>query len=403
MIQLSKRADAMPASPIRKLVPFAQAAKKNGTKVYHLNIGQPDIKTPELFFDAIKSFNAPVLEYALSQGNIDLINSFQEYYKKWNIDFEEDEIIITNGGSEALILAFSTIGDCGEEILVPEPFYANYNGFAVQAGMRIKPITTKAEEGFHLPKIEEIEKLITSNTRAIAISNPGNPTGAVYTREELEMLGELAKKYNIFLIGDEVYKEFVYDGLKFTSLMHIKGIEDRVIIIDSISKRYSACGARIGCLCSKNKDVMRAVMKFAQARLCSPTLEMIGAASLVHTSKEYFDEVNQEYQKRRDIVYNALKKIPGVICEKPMGAFYVMAKLPIDDSDEFAKWMLTDFSINKETTMIAPGAGFYATPGLGKTEARIAYILKGEDLEKAMYILAEGIKEYRKQKGLHTY
>jgi aspartate aminotransferase len=329
-----------------------------------------------------------------------LINSFREYYKRWSIYFEEDEIIITNGGSEALIFAYSTIGDCGDEILVPEPFYANYNGFAVQAGMKIKPITTKAEEGFHLPPIEEIEKLITTRTKAIAVSNPGNPTGTVYTREELEMLGKLAKKYNIFLIGDEVYKEFVYDDLKFTSLMHIKGIEDRVIIVDSISKRYSACGARIGCICSKNKDVMSTVMKFAQARLCAPTLEMIGAARLIHTSNEYFDEVNQEYQKRRDIVYNALKKIPGVICEKPMGAFYVMAKLPIDDSDEFAKWMLTDFNIDNETTMMAPGAGFYATPGLGKSEVRIAYVLKGEDLEKAMFFWAEGIKEYRKQKGL---
>lgn len=400
MIRLSKRAEQMPASPIRKLVPFAQAAKKNGTKVYHLNIGQPDIKTPELFFEAIRKFDAPVLEYALSQGSIDLINSFREYYKKWDINFDEDEIIITNGGSEALILAYSAVGDYNDEVLVPEPFYANYNGFAVQAGMKVKPITTKAEEGFHLPKMEEIERLITPQTRAIAISNPGNPTGAVYTREELEMLGELAKKHDLFLIGDEVYREFVYDGLKYTSLAHIKGIEDRVIVIDSISKRYSACGARIGCICSKNKELMKAVMKFAQARLCVPTLEMVGAKELVHTTKEYFSEVNQEYQKRRDIVYNALKGIPGVVCEKPMGAFYVMAKLPIDDADEFAKWMLTDFSINKETTMVAPGAGFYATPGLGKNEIRIAYILKGEDLNKAMYILAEGIKEYRRQKGL---
>lgn len=400
MIRLSKRAEEMPASPIRKLVPFAQAAKKNGTKVYHLNIGQPDIKTPELFFDAIRKFNAPVLEYALSQGNIDLINSFREYYKKWDINFEEDEVIVTNGGSEALILAYSAIGDYGDEVLVPEPFYANYNGFAVQAGMKVKPITTKAEEGFHLPKMEEIEKLITPKTRAIAISNPGNPTGAVYTREELEMLGELAKKHDLFLIGDEVYREFVYDGLKYTSLMHIKGVEDRVIVIDSISKRYSACGARIGCICSKNKELMKAVMRFAQARLCVPTLEMVGAKELVHTTKEYFNEVHHEYQKRRDIVYNALREIPGVVCEKPTGAFYVMAKLPINDADEFAKWMLTDFNIDNETTMVAPGAGFYATPGLGKNEVRLAYILKGEDLKRAMYLLAEGIKEYRKQKGL---
>lgn len=400
MIRLSKRAELMPASPIRKLVPFAQAAKKKGTKVYHLNIGQPDIKTPDLFFEAIRKFDAPVLEYALSQGNIDLINSFREYYKKWNINFEEDEIIITNGGSEALILAYSAIGDYDDEVLVPEPFYANYNGFAVQAGMRVKPITTKAEEGFHLPSKEEIEKLITPKTRAIAISNPGNPTGAIYTEKELEMLGELSKKHDLFLIGDEVYREFVYDGLKFTSLMHIKGIEDRVIVIDSISKRYSACGARIGCICSKNKEFMSAIMRFAQARLCVPTLEMIGATYLANTTKEYFLEVNQEYKKRRDIVYKALQEIPGVICEKPMGAFYVMAKLPIDDADEFAKWMLTDFSLDNETTMVAPGAGFYATPGLGKNEVRIAYVLKEENLARAMHLLAEGIKEYRKVKGL---
>lgn len=400
MIRLSKRAEQMPASPIRKLVPFAQTAKKNGTKVYHLNIGQPDIKTPDLFFEAIRSFSAPVLEYALSQGNIDLINSFRDYYKKWDINFEEDEVIITNGGSEALILAYSAIGDYGDEVLVPEPFYANYNGFAVQAGMHVKPITTKAEEGFHLPKKEEIEKLITPQTKAIAISNPGNPTGAIYTREELEMLGELAKKHDLFLIGDEVYREFVYDGLKYTSLMHIKGIEDRVIVIDSISKRYSACGARIGCLCSKNKELMKAIMKFAQARLCVPTLEMVGAIRLANTPKEYFVEVNQEYQKRRDIVYNALRAIPGVVCEKPTGAFYVMAKLPVDDADEFAKWMLTDFSLNNETTMVAPGAGFYATPGLGKNEIRIAYVLNETDLTKAMYLLAEGIKKYRAVKGL---
>ena len=400
MVRLSKRANNMPASPIRKLVPFAQAAKKKGVKVYHLNIGQPDIKTPELFFDKIKSFNAPVLEYALSQGNAELINSFRDYYTKWDINFEEDEIIITNGGSEALIMAYSVIGDYDDEVLVPEPFYANYNGFAVQAGMKVMPITTKAEDGFHLPSQKEIEKLITPKTRAIAISNPGNPTGAIYTREELVMLGEIAKKYDLFLIGDEVYREFVYDGLKFTSLMSIPGIEDRVIIIDSISKRYSACGARIGCLCCKNKELMAAVMKMAQARLCVPTLEMIGAAALVHTSKQYFEEVHHEYQMRRDIVFNALREIPDVVCERPAGAFYVMAKLPVDDCDEFAKWMLTDFQLNNETTMVAPGAGFYATPGLGKQEIRIAYVLKESDLKSAMNILAAGIKEYRKVKGL---
>jgi aspartate aminotransferase len=390
----------MPSSPIRKLVPFAQKAKRKGTKVYHLNIGQPDIKTPDLFFNAIRNFNAPVLEYALSQGNIELINSFREYYRKWGIDFNEDEVIITNGGSEALILAYSAIGDHGDEVLVPEPFYANYNSFAIQAGMHVKPITTKAEEGFHLPDGQVIAKLITPKTRAIAISNPGNPTGVIYRKDELEMLGELAKKHDLFLIGDEVYREFVYDGLQYTSLMHIKGIEDRVIVIDSISKRYSACGARIGCICSKNKDLMKALMKFAQARLCVPTLEMVGAAYLANTTKEYFTEVNQEYQKRRDIVYNALRAIPGVVCEKPAGAFYVMAKLPIDDADEFAKWMLTDFSLDNETTMVAPGAGFYATPGLGKNEIRIAYVLNEKDLSRAMYLLAEGIKGYRQAKGL---
>lgn len=387
----------MPASPIRKLVPFAQEAKKRGIKVYHLNIGQPDIKTPELFFEAIRNFDAPVLEYALSQGDLKLIDSFREYYKKWNIDFAQDEIIITNGGSEAIIMSMMAVGDPGDEVLVPEPFYANYNGFACEAGMTVKPITTKAEEGFHLTSKDYIKSLIKPNTKAIMISNPGNPTGAVYTKEELTMLGEIALENDIFLIGDEVYREFVYDGLKFTSLMDIPGIEDRVIICDSISKRYSACGARIGCVCSKNKDFMKTIMKFAQARLCAPTIEMIGAAALVNTAKEYFQEVHHEYQKRRDIVYNALKNIPGVVCEKPMGAFYVVAKLPLDDAEDFAKWMLTDFNINNATTMVAPAAGFYATPGLGKDEVRLAYILKEEDLVAAMDILAKGIEAYNKR------
>ncbi|MCQ1529786.1 pyridoxal phosphate-dependent aminotransferase [Lutispora thermophila] len=397
MLNLSKRADMMPASPIRKLVPFAQEAKKRGVKVYHLNIGQPDIKTPELFFQAIKNFDAPVLEYALSQGNLELIDSFREYYKKWNIDFAQDEIIITNGGSEAIIMSMMAIGDPGDEVLVPEPFYANYNGFACEAGMEIKPITTKAEEGFHLPSKAYIKSLIKPNTRAIMISNPGNPTGAVYTKEELVMLGEIALEHGIFLIGDEVYREFIYDGLKFTSLMDIAGIEDRVIICDSISKRYSACGARIGCVCSKNKTFMKTIMKFAQARLCAPTIEMIGATALVDTAKEYFAEVNLEYQKRRNIVYDALKNIPGVVCEKPMGAFYVVAKLPIDNAEDFAKWMLTDFNVNNATTMVAPAEGFYATPGLGKDEVRLAYILKEEDLKAAMGILAKGIEAYNKR------
>lgn len=397
MVFLSKRASEMPASPIRKLVPFAQAAKKRGTKVYHLNIGQPDIKTPDIFFESIRNFSAPVLEYALSQGNLELIESFRDYYKGWGWNFDEDEIIITNGGSEALVIAFSCIGDFGDEVLVPEPFYANYNGFAIQAGMRVKPITTKAECGFHLPSQEEIERLINTKTRAIAISNPGNPTGCIYSREELEMLADIAKKYDLFLIGDEVYREFVYDGLTFTSLMDIAGVSDRVIIIDSISKRYSACGARIGCMASKNKELMHTVLRFAQARLCVPTIEMIGAAKLASTPKSYFAEVNAEYCKRRDIVYAALKAIPGVVCEKPTGAFYVMVKLPIDNADEFAKWMLTDFSLEGATTMVAPGAGFYATPGLGTNEVRIAYVLKEEDLKNAMHILAEGIKAYNRR------
>ena len=397
MVFLSKRASEMPASPIRKLVPFAQAAKKRGVKVYHLNIGQPDIKTPDIFFESIRNFSAPVLEYALSQGNLELIEAFRDYYKGWGWNFDEDEIIITNGGSEALVIAFSCIGDFGDEVLVPEPFYANYNGFAIQAGMKVKPITTKAECGFHLPSQEEIERLINTKTRAIAISNPGNPTGCIYSREELEMLADIAKKYDLFLIGDEVYREFVYDGLKFTSLMDIAGVSDRVIIIDSISKRYSACGARIGCMASKNKELMHTVLRFAQARLCVPTIEMIGAAKLASTPKSYFQEVNAEYCKRRDIVYAALKAIPGVVCEKPTGAFYVMVKLPIDNADEFAKWMLTDFSLEGATTMVAPGAGFYATPGLGTNEIRIAYVLKEEDLQHSMHILAEGIKAYNRR------
>lgn len=397
-MNLSKRVKGMQQSPIRKLVPIAENAKKNGKKVYHLNIGQPDIETPSEFFNAVKNFDEKVLKYSFSQGIPELIDALIKYYKRYDMNFENDEILITNGGSEALLFSLIAVADHGDEVLIPEPFYTNYNGFSSAVGVNVVPMTTKATEGFHLPEKKSIEKLISPKTKAILLSNPGNPTGVVYTPDEIQMIADIAKEYNLFVIADEVYREFVYDDLEYTSFGNIDEISDRVIIVDSISKRYSACGARIGSIASKNKELIKQILKLCQGRLCVPTLEQIGAVELYSVPQDYFNTVHDEYQKRRDIVYSALKEIPGVICEKPTGAFYVIAKLPVVDAEEFVIWLLKEFDIDNETVMLAPAEGFYATDGLGKDEVRLAYILNEDDLRKAMNILKVAIEKYPNKK-----
>lgn len=390
----SERITTMQSSPIRKLAPIASNAKAKGIKIYHLNIGQPDIKTPKVFFEAVKNFNNEVLEYAVSPGLPELISSLQQYYTTYNMDFESDEILVTNGGSEALLFALMATCDPKDNILVPEPFYSNYNGFSQSINVNITPITTKAEEGFHLPSKEKIQSLITSKTRAILISNPGNPTGTVYTKKELYMISEIAKENDLWIISDEVYREFVYDGLEYTSFGNIKEVEDRVIIIDSVSKRYSACGARIGSIASKDKTLIAEILKLCQGRLCVSTLDQVGSVELYNTPSSYFTEVNNEYKNRRDVLYNELIKVEGVICKKPAGAFYIVAKLPIENAEDFVIWMLTDFNKDGETVMACPAEDFYATPGLGRDEIRLAYVLKEDDLHKAAIILKEGLEKY---------
>lgn len=393
-MKLSNRITGMQSSPIRRLVPYADKARANGKKVYPLNIGQPDIKTPKSFFDALTGFDKEVLAYDVSQGNADLIKAIREYYKSYDMDFEQNEILITNGGSEALLFSIIATCDPGDEVLVPEPFYTNYNGFSSAVNVTVDGITTKAEEGFHLPKREELIKKIKPNTKAIILSNPGNPTGVVYTPEELKMLVDVCVEYGLYIIADEVYREFVYDGLEYKSLGNFKEAEQNVIIVDSVSKRYSACGARIGSIASKNKELIANILKLCQGRLCVPTIEQLGAIELYKTPISYFKEVNDEYKKRRDIVYNALQKMDGVICKEPKGAFYVSVKFPVDDAEKFIIWCLEEFDYNGETLMMAPLEGFYATKGIGKDEARIAYILKAEELEKAMVVLEKALQAY---------
>ncbi len=395
-MKYSQRIDEMQLSPIRKLVPLAEAAKKQGKKVYHLNIGQPDIETPKEFFEAVRNFDEKVLSYAFSQGIPELIDSFIKYYEGFGVKYDKDEILITNGGSEALTFSLIATCDYEDEVLVPEPFYTNYNSFGNSAGIKVVPITTKAEDGFKLPAKSEIQAKITDRTKAIMLSNPGNPTGAVYSKEQIEMVRDLALENNLYIIADEVYREFVYDGLEYVSFAQLKEIEDRVIITDSISKRYSACGARIGCIASKNKELMGQIMKLCQGRLCVATIEQVGAAALANVSPEYMKKAFAEYQLRRDVVYGALKQMEGVICEEPKGAFYIIAKLPVKSAEDFVKWMLTDFSLDNATVMMAPAEGFYATKGLGVDEVRISYVLKKEDLEASMRILAAGLVEYKK-------
>jgi aspartate aminotransferase len=394
--QISRRANDMPPSPIRKLVPFADQAKKKGTKIYHLNIGQPDIPTPPEFMDAIRNYKEEVLAYGNSKGSRAYLSGLVQYYARKGIRVEEKDIQVTTGGSEAIIFAMISVADAGDEIIVFEPFYTNYNGFAQMANVTLVPVTLRAENGFHLTPREEIEEKISSRTRAIMICSPNNPTGTVYTRDEVRMIAEIAQKHDLFVLSDEVYREFIYEG-EHTSIMHIEDISDRAILLDSVSKRYSACGARIGCMVSKNERVIDAALRMGQARLCSPSIEQFGAASALKIQDDYFEKMAAEYKRRRDSVYDELMKIPGVVCLKPNGAFYIMAKLPVKDIEDFAKWMLTDFSLDGESTMIAPGPGFYATPGKGKDEARIAYVLNVDDLKKAMRILAKGIETYNQR------
>jgi len=397
-VKVSDRIKKMQFSPIRKLAPYSEEAESKGIKVYHLNIGQPDILTPDTFIDGIKNYKDKVLKYSSSAGINQLIESFIKYYKEWNLEFDKSEMLITNGGSEAILFAVMAIADEGDNILIPEPFYTNYNSFLELASVKVNPFMTKAEEGFHLPSMDAILSKINDRTRAILIANPGNPTGTVYTYDEIEMLCRIALEKNLYIISDEVYREFVYDNLKYTSPLFFDSVRDRIILIDSISKRYSACGARIGLLASKNREVINQALKICQSRLCVATIEQIAAANLINTDKEYFVKVKKEYENRRNIMYNGLKEIPGVICEKPAGAFYIVAKLPVKDAEDFSKWLLTDFSYNNETVMVAPAAGFYATKGLGEDEIRISYCLKEEDLKASVNLLKLGLEEYKKIK-----
>lgn len=393
MPQISKKAQVMPASPIRRLVPYSDAAKARGIKVYHLNIGQPDIETPRFALDALNDYRWKVLAYTHSAGEASTRRKMTEYYKKWDIDVTEDQIILTNGGSEAIQFAFGVCLDAGDEVIIPEPFYANYNGFATESGVVVKPIMSFIHRGFALPTIAEFEKVITDKTKAIMICNPNNPTGAVYSEEELHQLAELVKKYDLFLFVDEVYREFAYDGRYVFPSLNL-GIDDHVVMFDSVSKRYSACGARLGMFVSKNKEIMTAAMKFAQARLCPSAFSQVFAEAAVDTKDDYFAAVKAEYLARRNCIVVGINAIPGCFCPTPRGAFYAVARLPIDDSDHFCKWLLEDFNFNGETVMLAPATGFYSVEGMGKDEVRISYCLKVEDLEHALKCLEEALKVY---------
>ncbi|GGK59395.1 MULTISPECIES: pyridoxal phosphate-dependent aminotransferase [Flavobacteriaceae] len=394
MPSISIKGKNMPESPIRKLVPYAENAKKRGIEVFHLNIGQPDIKTPDCALQAIKNNTVEVLAYSRSEGSEVYRSKIADYYSKNNINVTANEIIVTTGGSEALLFAMGSITDPGDEIIIPEPFYANYNGFSIASGVNIVPVISKIEDNFALPAISEFEKLITPKTKAILICNPGNPTGYLYSKEEIEKLAEIVKKHDLYLIADEVYREFVYDNVQHQSVLSGFGLENHAIIIDSVSKRYSMCGARIGCLVSKNKDVINTALKFAQARLSPPTFAQIASEAALETPQSYFDEVTVEYKQRRDILVNELQKIDGVKVANPKGAFYCVAELPVDNADKFAQWLLEDFNIDNKTVMVAPAAGFYSTKGIGTNQVRIAYVLKKEDLITSVAILKAAIKKY---------
>lgn len=383
----------MPPSPIRKLVPYAEAAKKRGTKVYHLNIGQPDIATPESILDAVRNSDFKVLEYSHSAGNESYRKKLVQYYRQVGIEVTPDQIIITTGGSEAILFGFMACMDAGDEVIIPEPFYANYNGFAIEAGVIVKPITSSIESGFALPPIEDFEKAITPKTKAIVICNPNNPTGYLYSAAEMEVLKQIILKHNLFLFADEAYREFCYEGTH-TSAMHLTGVENHVVLMDTISKRYSACGGRIGAFVTKNKELLNTVMKFAQARLSPPSFAQILGEAAIDLPANYFDTTKAEYKKRRDTIVKRLNAIEGVFCPNPGGAFYAMAKLPIDDADVFCQWLLESFSHNKQTVMLAPATGFYSTAGLGRQEVRLAYVLNVDSINKAMDCLEAALREY---------
>ncbi|WP_115807703.1 pyridoxal phosphate-dependent aminotransferase [Winogradskyella pacifica] len=395
MPSISNKGIHMPESPIRKLVPYAEEAQKKGKNIYYLNIGQPDIKTPQVALDAIKNNTLETIAYSRSEGSESYRMKIAEYYKRNSIEVSHNDIIVTTGGSEALLFAFGSIMDEGDEIIIPEPFYANYNGFSTASGVNVVPVISKIEDNFALPPIEEFEKLITPKTKAILICNPGNPTGYLYSKEEIKQLAAIVKKHDLFLIADEVYREFVYDGVEHYSILQEPGLEEHAIIIDSVSKRYSMCGARIGYLVSKNKDLIKTALKFAQARLSPPTLAQIASEAALDTPQSYFDDVKEEYVKRRNTLISALEKIEGVKVAKPNGAFYCIAELPVKNSDHFAKWLLESFDYNNDTVMVAPAAGFYSTPGVGLNQIRIAYVLNNESLKIAVKILEEALKVYK--------
>ncbi len=394
MPSISDRGKAMPASPIRKLAPYSDEAKRKGRKVYHLNIGQPDIPTPDVALNAIRNLGLKVIEYTHSAGNESYRRKLAGYYRNIGIDVDYTDILITTGGSEAIFFALLSCVNPGEEVITPEPFYANYNGFATASGVKIIPVTSYIKDDFALPPIKEIEKKITSETKGIIICNPNNPTGYLYSRDELLHLREIVKEHDIFLFSDEAYRDFCYDGAEHLSAMQLEGIEDKVILVDSVSKRYSECGVRIGALVTKNKEVISTALKFGQARLSPPGLGQIAGEASIDTPPEYFSEVNREYTVRRNYMVEALNKIPGVYCPKPKGAFYTVVKLPVDDSDKFAQWLLEEFEYKNQTVMVAPASGFYSTPGSGKNEVRIAYVLKIDDLKNAMEVLTEALKVY---------
>lgn len=394
MPKISNKGLLMPESPIRKLVPFAEKAKSEGKNVFHLNIGQPDIKSPQVALKAIQNFNNDVVEYSHSAGFESYRKGLAKYYNSLGILVDQSNIMVTTGGSEALLFALNSCLDAGDEIIIPEPFYANYNGFSISAGVTVKPITTDIKDGFALPAIEDFEKLITKNTKAILICNPGNPTGYLYSQQELETLRDIVLKHDLFLFSDEVYREFCYDGHKHQSVLNIEGLDQHAIVIDSTSKRYSMCGIRIGCIVSKNKDVMATTLKFGQARLSPPTFGQIAGEAALKTPTSYFEEVSKEYLKRRDLLIEGLNKIEGVVCPKPKGAFYCIAELPIDDADKFAQWLLEDFEYEKSTLMVAPAAGFYSTPNTGINQVRIAYVLNKNALKKAVKCLEHALKIY---------
>lgn len=394
MPNISIKGQEMPASPIRKLTPFADKAKQEGKHIYHLNIGQPDIETPEIMLDAIRNIDFKVWAYTPSEGTASYRNKLTEYYNGLGYGIEPSDILVTNGGSEAITIAMQSCLNPGEEIIIPEPFYANYNGFACSAGLVVKPILSTIENGFALPAIAEFEKLITEKTKAIAICNPNNPTGYLYSREELEALRDLCLKYDLYLLSDEAYREFCYDGREFISPMHLEGLDQHVIVLDTVSKRYSACGARLGCMVTKNKAVWNTALKFAQARLSPPAVAQIAATAAVDTPASYFEAVSEEYTKRRDLLVAGLNAMPGVYCPNPGGAFYVVARLPIDDSDKFSQWMLEEFSYENQTVMMAPATGFYSSENTGKNEVRLAYVLNTDDLQKALTCLKKGLENY---------